>query len=172
MLYCIFYRAFYVSIGLPCHIQGHVMTFGPAALGAPAIESCMLLTKEIGFRDSCHALQVPAYGHVVCGGCSIMLMFPQGAQSVKCSVCHYVSPVNASTIAEAAGAGQRPGAKPNATVVIENPPTIDDKGNEVSTHTCRCNVVRCSRHAWQEYQTVCHECRPATWLAYFYFCYK
>lgn len=77
-------------------------------------------------------LQVPAYGHVVCGGCSIMLMYPQGAQSVKCSVCHYVSPVNATTIAEA-GAAQRQGAKPSATVVIENPPTIDEKGNEVRT---------------------------------------
>ena len=45
------------------------------------------------------AMQVPVYGHLVCGGCSIMLMYPQGAQSVKCSVCHYVSPVTASQAA-------------------------------------------------------------------------
>uniref|UniRef100_A0A7S3R2Y4 Zinc finger LSD1-type domain-containing protein n=1 Tax=Dunaliella tertiolecta TaxID=3047 RepID=A0A7S3R2Y4_DUNTE len=40
------------------------------------------------------ATQVPAYGHLVCGGCSIMLMYPTGAESVKCSVCHFVTGVD------------------------------------------------------------------------------
>ena len=76
-------------------------------------------------------MQVPVYGHLVCGGCSIMLMYPQGAQSVKCSVCHYVSPVTASQAAPNAQ-GQQRAARPNTTVVIENPPSLDDQGNEVS----------------------------------------
>ncbi|EFJ50910.1 zinc-finger LSD1 protein, partial [Volvox carteri f. nagariensis] len=83
---------------------------------------------------------VPVYVYLVCNGCNIMLQYPVGAQSVKCSVCHTVTPVTAAT----AGAGpggptsagpnglqqpQRP--KPTQTVVVENPPSYDDKGNEV-----------------------------------------
>ncbi|GLC45106.1 hypothetical protein PLESTM_001687300 [Pleodorina starrii] len=85
--------------------------------------------------------QVPIYVHLVCNGCSVMLQYPMGAQSVKCSVCHTVTPVTAATMgaasAGAAPAGpsgsqqpQRP--KPTQTVVVENPPSYDDKGNEVA----------------------------------------
>ena len=38
----------------------------------------------------CQANQV---GHVVCGSCSITLMYAHGAQSVKCAVCNHVTPV-------------------------------------------------------------------------------
>ncbi len=70
------------------------------------------------------------YGHLVCNGCSVMLMYPVGAQSVKCSVCHYVTPVTAA----APGASQQQRTKPTTqTVVVENPPTLDDQGNEVGT---------------------------------------
>jgi LSD1 subclass zinc finger protein len=96
--------------------------------------------------------QVPVYGHVLCGGCSIMLMYPLGAQSVKCSVCHHVTGVSqhapwqglgggggAGGSGGAGGGQQRPGAaggratgKPaSQTVVVENPPTVDEQGNEV-----------------------------------------
>ncbi|GIL98208.1 hypothetical protein Vretimale_3627 [Volvox reticuliferus] len=87
-------------------------------------------------------LQVPVYVHLVCNGCNVMLQYPVGAQSVKCSVCHYVTPVTAATAtatgsAAMASAGpnvsqqpQRP--KPTQTVVVENPPSYDDKGNEVA----------------------------------------
>ncbi|KXZ52926.1 hypothetical protein GPECTOR_8g302 [Gonium pectorale] len=79
----------------------------------------------------CHAVtQVPVYGNLVCNGCSVMLMYPMGAQSVKCSVCHYVTPVTSGT-AGPGGSGQ-PLPKPKQTVVVENPPTYDDKGNEVA----------------------------------------
>lgn len=78
----------------------------------------------------CHNVtQVPVYGHLVCNGCSVMLMYPVGAQSVKCSVCHYVTPVTAS--ATGASQQQRPKAT-TQTVVVENPPTLDDQGNEVA----------------------------------------
>eukprot|EP00195_Chlamydomonas_chlamydogama_P007297 CAMPEP_0202902616 /NCGR_PEP_ID=MMETSP1392-20130828/16957_1 /ASSEMBLY_ACC=CAM_ASM_000868 /TAXON_ID=225041 /ORGANISM="Chlamydomonas chlamydogama, Strain SAG 11-48b" /LENGTH=80 /DNA_ID=CAMNT_0049589407 /DNA_START=629 /DNA_END=871 /DNA_ORIENTATION=- len=69
-----------------------------------------------------------------------MLMYPVGAQSVKCSVCHCVTPVGAGpppgagpSHAGAAGAAAgRAAAKPNQTVVVENPPTLDSQGNEVA----------------------------------------
>eukprot|EP00775_Hariotina_reticulata_P005854 gene5854-6095_t len=85
--------------------------------------------------------QVPVYGHVQCGGCSIMLMYPLGAQSVKCSVCHFVTnvcqPANWTPNSSSAPPGpvqQRPAAmpKPLQTVVVENPPSLDDQGNEVA----------------------------------------
>lgn len=70
-----------------------------------------------------------------------MLMYPLGAQSVKCSVCHFVTNVSqqanwggtSSAPAAAAATQQRPAAQPKAmqTVVVENPPTLDEQGNEV-----------------------------------------
>lgn len=83
--------------------------------------------------------QVPVYGHLVCGGCSIMLMYPMGAQSVKCSVCQYITPAP-PTPAPMAGAMRpagppvppRPAKPPTQTVVVENPPSLDDAGNEVA----------------------------------------
>lgn len=98
----------------------------------------------------CHTItQVPTYGHVVCGGCSILLMYHLGAQSVKCSVCHAVTPAPPGGAAApppmnpmgppAAGPSGNPGtsqqasgSKPTQTVVVENPPTLDDDGNEVA----------------------------------------
>ena len=97
----------------------------------------------------CRALQVPVFGHIVCGGCNIMLMYPVGAQSVKCSVCHTVTQASATppSLANPGGGGGGGGgrgggsgqpsrqpapAKPNQTVVVENPPTLDDQGHEVS----------------------------------------
>eukprot|EP00798_Chlamydomonas_sp_ICE-L_P027503 gene27504-4813_t len=78
---------------------------------------------------------VPVHSQVVCGGCSILLMFPWGAQSVKCSVCNHV------TAAPRGGSGAPPaGATPPAAprkpptqmVVVENPPTLDEQGNEAA----------------------------------------
>ncbi|KAL6762008.1 zinc-finger protein Lsd1 [Haematococcus lacustris] len=90
----------------------------------------------------CHTVtQVPAYGHLVCSCCNIMLMFPIGAQSVKCSVCHSVTPVPASQTQAMGGgrggggpSGLAPGPlhnRPNNTVVVENPPSLDEQGNPV-----------------------------------------
>lgn len=95
----------------------------------------------------CHAVtQVPVYGHMACNGCRIMLMFPIGAHVVKCSVCHCITPVTADNVtyeppqppASSGHAHQHQQhqapvmAKPTQTVVVENPPTVDDKGNEVA----------------------------------------
>ncbi len=78
------------------------------------------------------------YGHVSCGGCGIMLMYPLGAQSVKCSVCHFVTNVSQNMPwqpgGQASGSSQqqpRPPKVPTQTVVVENPPTLDEQGNEV-----------------------------------------
>mmetsp|Transcript_11713 Transcript_11713/g.20830 ORF Transcript_11713/g.20830 Transcript_11713/m.20830 type:complete len:200 (-) Transcript_11713:560-1159(-) len=97
----------------------------------------------------CHVVtEVPTYAHVVCEGCSIMLMFLAGAQSVKCSVCHHVTPANSNPAAshgpqghapQGHGHGPGPSSVTNAgthkqvhTVVVENPPTLDEQGNEVA----------------------------------------
>ncbi len=85
----------------------------------------------------CCCPQVPVYGHLNCGGCSTMLMFPSGAQSVKCSLCHHVTPATqASSWPSSSGSAQQqqPSQRkpPTQTVVVENPSSLDDKGNPVS----------------------------------------
>ena len=90
--------------------------------------------------------QVPVYGHVLCGGCGIMLMFPLGASSVKCSVCHHVTgaPQHAPWQGLGGGGGggggggpprqqqgQQQPKPPTQTVVVEQPPSVDEQGNEV-----------------------------------------
>ena len=63
-----------------------------------------------------------------------MLMYPLGAQSVKCSVCHYVTHVSQQANWGPSGStGQQQAAvQPKTqTVVVENPPSLDEQGNEV-----------------------------------------
>ena len=94
------------------------------------------------------SVQVPVYGHVECTGCHIMLMYPLGAQSVKCSMCHAVTVVGQQSAwqpaAGQAGSSQQQGHMPKTptqTVVVENPPTLDEQGNEVRLERSR---RRCS----------------------------
>ncbi|KAJ9529039.1 hypothetical protein QJQ45_007110, partial [Haematococcus lacustris] len=65
-------------------------TTGLPAWLAPALSS--LAGQQLHRLPLQQQEQVPAYGHLVCSGCSIMLMFPMGAQTIKCSVCHSVTP--------------------------------------------------------------------------------
>ena len=93
---------------------------------------------------------MPRYQHLVCGGCAIMLMYPVSASCVKCSVCHFVTPVGGAGAGPSSsqnphgGGGPPPGARgggagpsamqparPTQTIVIENPPSLDEHGNEV-----------------------------------------
>jgi LSD1 subclass zinc finger protein len=69
-----------------------------------------------------------------------MLMYPLGAQSVKCSVCHYVTHVSQQANWGGSGsAGQQQAAQPQTqTVVVENPPSLDEKGNEVRNYWVGC----------------------------------
>ena len=87
------------------------------------------------------ALQANQVGHLKCGLCQITLMYAHGAQSVKCAVCNHVTPVQPSTVAPLHPATEAPAAqsgpssstgKATQTVVVENPPTLDEQGNEVS----------------------------------------
>eukprot|EP00877_Chromochloris_zofingiensis_P012136 jgi/Chrzof1/7176/Cz02g13260.t1 len=135
-----------------CSRCGHITAApSPAAQGTDTSQivcnGCrVLLSYPRGAQSVqcslCHNItQVPVYGHVVCGGCSIMLMYPLGAQSVKCSVCHFVTNVSQNVPWQSGGSSQsqgqgqqssRPSPKPaTQTVVVENPPTLDDQGNEV-----------------------------------------
>lgn len=69
-----------------------------------------------------------------------MLMYPLGAQSVKCSVCHYVTHVSQQANWGGSGsAGQQQAAQPKTqTVVVENPPSLDEHGNEVCNTWAGC----------------------------------
>lgn len=82
-----------------------------------------------------------------------MLMYPLGAQSVKCSVCHFVTHVSqqANWGPSSSAGQQQPAQQPKTqTVVVENPPSLDEQGNEVGegritqcTHTARaCSAGR------------------------------
>jgi len=79
-------------------------------------------------------------GNVVCGGCTVTLMYALGAQSVKCALCNYVTCVQgAHSLPQhsSAPSTSKPPASPAApakvthSVVVENPYTLDEHGNEV-----------------------------------------
>ncbi|KAK2975288.1 hypothetical protein RJ640_022737, partial [Escallonia rubra] len=81
--------------------------------------------------------------HVNCGNCRTMLMYPYGAQSVKCAVCQHVTNVNMgntrvpiplhrpSGTSTSAPIPPSSTAKPRSqsqTVVVQNPMSIDESG--------------------------------------------
>jgi LSD1 subclass zinc finger protein len=79
-----------------------------------------------------------------------MLMYPLGAQSVKCSVCHFVTNVCPHAAWQPPGSApgavqQRPAVPPKSmqTVVVENPPTLDEQGNEVSVDYGESHAAAC-----------------------------
>lgn len=127
-----------------CSRCNHITSAPPPAGPESAQLVCngcrMLLSYPRGANSVqcsvCQAVtQVPVYGHVVCGGCSIMLMYPLGAQSVKCSVCNYVTSATQNHSVQHGlqqEFGRQPPPKPSQTIVVENPPTLDDQGNEVA----------------------------------------
>ena len=53
----------------------------------------------------------------------------RGAQSVKCAACNYVTAIGSSS---GASSSSRGGALGSHMVVVENPPTLDEKGKIVS----------------------------------------
>ncbi|XP_047964051.1 protein LOL2-like isoform X1 [Salvia hispanica] len=84
--------------------------------------------------------------HFNCGNCHTMLMYPAGAPSVKCAVCHFITNVNNGD-ARVPIPVHRPGgiatsASPptylapsqshNQTVVVHNPMTVDESGKLVN----------------------------------------
>jgi LSD1 subclass zinc finger protein len=106
----------------------------------------------------CVCAQANQVGHLVCGSCSITLMYAHGAQSVKCAVCNHVTPVTGGAAALPAPAAAAPGpasqhpmlavngggggggaavggapaggGSGGVTVVVENPMSLDEHGNE------------------------------------------
>eukprot|EP00884_Botryococcus_braunii_P023328 jgi/Botrbrau1/967/Bobra.114_1s0010.1 len=88
---------------------------------------------------ACHhindAAQANRVGHLVCGCCNITLMYAHGAQSVKCAVCQHVTEVTSSNMFRHGHHGADSPTVPSEpltqTVVIENPPSMDEHGNQV-----------------------------------------
>eukprot|EP00192_Tetraselmis_astigmatica_P025635 CAMPEP_0117665306 /NCGR_PEP_ID=MMETSP0804-20121206/9737_1 /TAXON_ID=1074897 /ORGANISM="Tetraselmis astigmatica, Strain CCMP880" /LENGTH=143 /DNA_ID=CAMNT_0005472705 /DNA_START=779 /DNA_END=1210 /DNA_ORIENTATION=+ len=77
-------------------------------------------------------------GHVVCGGCHVTLMYAFGAQSVKCALCNFVTSVQGAPVTMYHPAGvmppgsMQPQMKPMThAVVVENPSSLDEHGNEI-----------------------------------------
>ena len=82
-----------------------------------------------------------------CGNCFTTLMYPYGAPSVKCALCHFVTnvgqisnmrmplpaqrPPAAATTAPTSSSA-RPTRSQTQTVVVENPMTVDERGKMVS----------------------------------------
>lgn len=59
----------------------------------------MRLFTDFCCFEFCDYEKVPTqYAHVNCGNCRTTLMYPYGAPSVKCAVCHYVTNVGVSMI--------------------------------------------------------------------------
>ncbi|KAK3233584.1 histone demethylase SWIRM1 [Cymbomonas tetramitiformis] len=82
------------------------------------------------------AMQANQIAHINCGGCGVTLMYAYGAQSVKCAMCNFVSQVQAAAAAAAgmlpSSGGPSAGVARTQTVVVENPPSLDENGRQVS----------------------------------------
>lgn len=98
-------------------------------------------------------LQANTVAHLQCTSCQTWLMYSYGARSVKCAVCERVNAVHqtampgqsalppgvapppGTTAAPPAAAAAPPasaaGPAAEAPVVVQNPSTVDEKGNEV-----------------------------------------
>lgn len=76
--------------------------------------------------------QANRIGHVTCGGCRRELRYAYGAHSVKCAACSHVTRVDPRTGLAAMAV---------ETVIVENPPSLDENGNEV----CACARMWCLR---------------------------
>ena len=61
----------------------------------------------------------------------LFLQYAYGAQSVKCAVCNHVTATNQGANLHRQGSGAPPPKPPTQTVVVENPSTLDEQGNEV-----------------------------------------
>lgn len=88
----------------------------------------------------CHTLnyvgiQNHPLAHVNCGGCQTMLAYTYGAHSVKCSVCNYITPVgNGNNNQSQVPLQQQQHGQTGHTVLVENPPTLDDEGRLLSNN--------------------------------------
>ncbi|KAB1201655.1 Protein LSD1 [Morella rubra] len=98
------------------------------------------------FCDYYFLKKVPGQvAHVNCANCRTTLMYPYGAPSVKCAVCHYVTNVgmgntrvpipvhrpNGTANSGATTSTAIPSSQ-SQTVVVENPMTVDESGKLVS----------------------------------------
>ncbi|XP_058100548.1 protein LOL2 isoform X2 [Magnolia sinica] len=52
-------------------------------------------TASEATQPTCPANQV---GHVKCGSCLVLLMYPYGAPSVRCSSCHFVTEIGVNNL--------------------------------------------------------------------------
>ncbi|MBA0774611.1 hypothetical protein Gotri_009810, partial [Gossypium trilobum] len=72
--------------------------------------------------------------HINCGHCRTTLMYPYGAPSVKCAVCHYVTNVGTGNVrcplpaSRLNATGTMPSTSTSQTVVVENPMSVDESG--------------------------------------------
>ncbi|TYK13370.1 vacuolar protein sorting-associated protein 2-like protein 2 [Cucumis melo var. makuwa] len=111
----------------------YVCTWGNKCkmLMLPYSEPC---TCELGLRIT--------VAHVNCGNCRTTLVFPYGAPSVKCAICHYVTNVGISNVRVPIPVHRRNGtissgmppssSSQSQTVVVENPMSVDESGKLVS----------------------------------------
>lgn len=90
----------------------------------------------------CHTLnyvgiQNHPLAHVNCGGCQTMLAYSYGAHSVKCSICNYITQVGSGNNTQAQtqhNQQQQHGHPAPQTVLVENPPTLDEEGRLLSNN--------------------------------------
>jgi LSD1 subclass zinc finger protein len=90
-------------------------------------------------------VQANRVAHLQCQGCRTWLMYAYGARSVKCAICESITRTDGGQQqANTSGmAGPSATAQPQLTVpvsaptpempavVVQNPPTVDEDGNEV-----------------------------------------
>jgi len=114
-------------------VCGHCRTLLMYLRGATNVQCSVCHTLNyVGIQN--HPL-----AHVNCGGCQTMLAYSHGAHSVKCSVCNYITQVgsgnnNQTHSQQQQQQQQQHGHPAPQTVLVENPPTLDDEGRLLSNN--------------------------------------
>eukprot|EP01023_Acetabularia_acetabulum_P028228 TRINITY_DN26685_c0_g1_i1.p3 TRINITY_DN26685_c0_g1~~TRINITY_DN26685_c0_g1_i1.p3 ORF type:complete len:175 (-),score=15.88 TRINITY_DN26685_c0_g1_i1:133-657(-) len=84
-------------------------------------------------------------GHIQCSGCQQTLRYQLGASSVRCAACNSItnasgqqanqsSMPNSNDLSGADSAGSTAfGAQFDSMVVVQNPPAVDEDGNEINS---------------------------------------
>ncbi|KAK2078913.1 hypothetical protein QBZ16_002603 [Prototheca wickerhamii] len=72
------------------------------------------------------ASAVQQWATLTCGGCRQPLTYASGAQFVRCAACQHTN-----RVPRRAGADTPAPAPQVKTVIVENPPTLDEHGNEI-----------------------------------------
>lgn len=137
-------------------VPAHLCTVARVGHASPWHKSVHTEHRRARWCDHVAAVQANRVAHLQCQGCRTWLMYAYGARSVKCAICESITrtapdggqqQASTSGMAGPSAAAQQQASVPvpapapeMPAVVVQNPPTVDEDGNEVCAARL---VLRC-----------------------------